>query len=113
MLRHLSFLVALSACTTQAPLQNIAFFGGTAEGGTPAHQTASNGGTLEVFVKTNHPTLVSQIAAGGGTELMAAMDLALIPESDRAARLIQLQSDLALYRAAPGALVTALRLYGR
>ncbi len=69
-------------------------------------------GAVEVFVKSNHPQLINEIAKGGGATLNEAMDKALIPTGDRPARLIQLQSDLDLYRTAPGALVTALMVYG-
>ena len=69
-------------------------------------------GKVEVFVKTNHPALIAQIAAGGGLELTQAMDHANIITQDRPARIIQMQSDLPLYRVNLGALVTALMVYG-
>ncbi len=69
-------------------------------------------GAVEVFVKTNHPALIDQINAGIGPILEQAMDTAQIPTQDRPARIIQLQSDLGLYAATPGALVTALMVYG-
>jgi len=40
------------------------------------------------------------------------MDAANIPVEDRPARIFQMQSDLGLYNANPGALVTALMVYG-
>jgi hypothetical protein len=40
------------------------------------------------------------------------MDAARIPERDRPARVIQLQSDMGLYAVNPGALVVALMVYG-
>jgi hypothetical protein len=40
------------------------------------------------------------------------MDLAAIPARDRPARTIQLRADSGLYENAPGALVTALMVYG-
>lgn len=69
-------------------------------------------GAVELFVKTNHPELIAQINAGGGEVLSEAMDKANIPTEDRPARVVQLQSDLGLYNANPGALITALMVYG-
>ena len=69
-------------------------------------------GRVEVFVKTNHPALLSNIAAGGGATLTEAMDIARIPADARPTRLIQLKSDLALYQSSPDALVVALMVYG-
>jgi len=40
------------------------------------------------------------------------MDAARIPQEDRETRIFQMQSDLGLYQANPGALVTALMVYG-
>ena len=68
---------------------------------------------LEVYVKTNHAALVDDVAAGGGPTLDRAMDLAGIPESDQPTRALQLRTDAGLYDASPGALVTALTIYGR
>ena len=69
-------------------------------------------GAVELVVKANHPALLQEIAAGGGPTLTRAMDTAGIPPQDRPARLIQLNADLGLYAANPGALVTALTVYG-
>ena len=69
-------------------------------------------GKVEVLVKSNHPALIAQINAGAGPILTQAMETAEIPVLDRPARIIQLQSDLGLYTANPGALVTALMVYG-
>ncbi|RYG92423.1 hypothetical protein EU803_07190 [Loktanella sp. IMCC34160] len=69
-------------------------------------------GAVEVIVKTNHPTLLAEIAAGGGPVLTRAMDAAGVPLSDRSARILQLQGDLPVYRANLEALTTALLLYG-
>ncbi len=68
---------------------------------------------LEVFVKTNHGALVQDISAGGGPTLAEALARAGVPEGDRAARTLQLQADAGLYASSPGALVTALSIYGR
>jgi len=69
-------------------------------------------GEVELFVKTNHPTLLSDIAAGGGPAVTRAMDLALIPPEDRPTRITQLRADLPLHSDSPEALVTALMVYG-
>ena len=67
---------------------------------------------VEVAVKSNFPAIKQYIRAGGGPSLTQAMDLAGIPLADRPARIIQLQSDMRLYENTPGALVTALMIYG-
>lgn len=107
-------LVILSACSSDAnhignPL--LVPFNGLA---TLAENVAYDArrGPVEVFVKSNHPALVSEIDAGGGSLLDNAMDLARIPTNDRPTRLIQLNSDLGLYAANPGAMVTALMVFG-
>ncbi len=69
-------------------------------------------GAVELIVKSNYEEIKTDIRAGGGPVLNKAMDAAGIPERDRPARLIQLQSDMGLYQATPGALVTALMVYG-
>lgn len=68
---------------------------------------------LELFVKTNHGALVQEISSGGGPALSEAMALAGVPAGDRAARTLQLQTDAGLYASSPGALVTALTIYGQ
>lgn len=65
-------------------------------------------GAVEVFVKTNHPALISDIRAGGGPTLTQAFDIARVPQATRAPHTLQLQSDLALYSGNPGALVVAI-----
>ena len=69
-------------------------------------------GQVEVIVKSNYDTIKDDIRAGGGPVLTKAMDAARIPERDRPARVIQLQSDMGLYAVNPGALVVALMVYG-
>jgi len=69
-------------------------------------------GEVEVIVKSNYEAIKTDIRAGGGSVLTKAMDAANIPERDRPARIIQLQSDIGLYQTSPGALVTALMVYG-
>jgi hypothetical protein len=69
-------------------------------------------GKVEVFVKSNFPMLIQDITAGGGATLSEAFNLSGVPVTDRPARRIQLRSDLGIYQSAPGALVTALMVYG-
>lgn len=69
-------------------------------------------GTVEVIVKSEFPAILADIDAGGGPVLSRAMEAALIPVAERSARTIQLQGDMGLYSANPGALVTALMVYG-
>lgn len=69
-------------------------------------------GRVEVIVKSQHDQILRDIAAGGGPVLTAAMDAARIPDADRPARVLQMQRDLGLYDANPGALVVALMVYG-
>lgn len=73
--------------------------------------TATSGaqrGPVEVFVKTNHPALISDIRAGGGQTLTQAYDIAAVPQSSRDLHILRLQSDLALYASNLDALVTAI-----
>lgn len=69
-------------------------------------------GAVEVIVKSEFPSILAEIEAGGGPVLTRALDAAGVPPQDRPARLLQLRADLPLYQANPGALVTALMLYG-
>jgi hypothetical protein len=106
--------LVLGACTTQANhLGNPLTWPATL-----VASTVSNGiyqqrrGQVELLVKSNHPALLDQIAAGTGPILAQAFDTAGVPEPDRPARIIQLQSDLGLYAANPEALIVALMVYG-
>lgn len=65
-------------------------------------------GKVEVFVKTNHPALISDIQRGGGVTLTQAFDIADVPASVRAPHTLQLQSDFALYSNNLDALVVAI-----
>jgi hypothetical protein len=73
---------------------------------------AQQRGAVEVAVKSAYPGILDEIEAGAGPNLSRALDAAGVPAQDRPARLIQLRGDLGLYEANPGALVTALTLYG-
>lgn len=112
MRKPLLLLAFASACTPTAQTdQRLVRFGlPTSVQQVDAQQRQS---TIEVFVKSNHPALIAQIRAGGGQTLTEAMDRARVPQTDRATRIIQLQANLALYDASPGALVTALTTFGR
>ena len=115
MRRYGLILLPLAACTSDANHLGNPFLLPVSGLSTAADNAAYNErrGRVELFVKTNHPALLDDIAAGGGTTLTQAMDMAQIDPIDRPARLIQLRADFALYHASPDALVTALMIYGR
>ena len=69
-------------------------------------------GMVELAVKAGFPAILDQISAGQGPVLAQALQAAGVPAQDQPARTLQLQGDLGLYAANPGALVTALMLYG-
>jgi hypothetical protein len=110
----LIFLVVLAGCSNEANHLGNPFFL-PISGLTTAASNAvysERRGTVKVLVKSNHPALIDQINAGNGPILTQAMDAARIPQEDRETRIFQMQSDLGLYQANPGALVTALMVYG-
>ena len=110
----LIFLVVLAGCSNEANHLGNPFFL-PISGLTTAASNAvysERRGTVEVLVKSNHPALIDQINARNGPILTQAMDAARIPQEDRETRIFQMQSDLGLYQANPGALVTALMVYG-
>ena len=107
----LFFMALLSGCSNQTNQMGTALSGLTTIASTPG--VSQRRGAVEVLVKSNHPALVDEINAGAGPILSQVMQTARIPLRDRPARIIQLQSNLGLYAANPGALVTALMLYGR
>jgi len=105
--------VLLSACATQGSNGLPVLFPGleiTRAVSDPGY--AQRRGAVEPYVKTNLSALLTGIAAGGSPEVTHAFDLAGIPAADRPARLIQLEGDRGLYEANPGALVSALMVYG-
>ncbi|SDE08869.1 hypothetical protein [Limimaricola pyoseonensis] len=69
-------------------------------------------GAVELAVKGDFAALLGDIEAGGGPALTRAFDAAGVPGTDRPARLLQMQGDLGLYQTNPGALTTALLLWG-
>lgn len=95
-------LVALSACGTGFDLSGLV---------DPAD--AARRGAVEATVKSQHPQILDNIAAGGGPALTAAFDAANVPAPDRPARTTQLQGDLGLYASNPGALTAAIAAWGR
>jgi len=110
----LIFLVVLAGCSNEANHLGNPFFLPISSLTTAASNAvySERRGTVEVLVKSNHPALIDQINAGNGPILTQAMDAARIPQEDRETRIFQMQSDLGLYQANPGALVTALMVYG-
>jgi hypothetical protein len=94
-------LLALSACSQGL---NVGALVDPAE--------AQRRGAVEVAVKSSFPTILDEIDAGSGPNLLRAFDAAGVPLEDRPTRVIQLRGDLGLYQANPGALVAALMLYG-
>ncbi len=101
MRRALLFALALSACT---PGLNL--------GAALDPLQAQRRGAVELAVKSAFPDILDEIEAGDGPSLTRAFDAAGVPQADRPARTLQLNGDLGLYAANPGALVTALLLYG-
>ncbi|MGJ8612021.1 MAG: hypothetical protein ACSHWY_13050 [Octadecabacter sp.] len=104
------FMAFMAACTNQAnhignPLLLPPSGLGTAIGNATY---GAQRGQVEVFVKTNHPALITDIRAGGGATLTQAFDIANVPTAVRAPHTIQLQSDLALYSGNLDALVVAI-----
>jgi hypothetical protein len=73
---------------------------------------AQRRGAVELAVKGGYPAILDEIEAGTGPNLWRAFDAAGVPISDRSARTTQLQGDLGLFEANPGALVAAILLYG-
>lgn len=67
---------------------------------------------VEVIVKSNFDAVIRDIRAGGGPTLTSAFDAAGVPDQERATRAFQLNNDLGLYAGNPGALVTAIMVYG-
>lgn len=65
-------------------------------------------GQIKVFVKTNHPALIDDIRAGGGSTLTEVFDIANIASNIRALHTLRLQSDLQLYENSLDALVVAI-----
>jgi len=110
----LVFLAALPACSNEANhlgnplLLPISGIGAAIENA--AYQ--SRRGAVELAVKSNWPSVLREIEGGGGPALGQAMEAARIPDADRAARILQMQGDLAVYRESPEALVVALMVYG-
>jgi len=106
----LLFLTFIAGCTGEAnhlgnpfllPINGL----GTAIGNAGYNQTR---GQVEIFVKSNHPALIADLRAGGGSILTEAFDIANVPQSARAPHTLQLQSNLQLYESNLDALVVAI-----
>lgn len=104
----LSCLILLAACAPGGTALQNPFTGIQTALSAPDRQR----GAVELAVKSSFPQVLSDIDAGGGDALTAAFDAAGVPLEDRPTRIIQLQSDAGLYSANPGALVSALLVYG-
>ncbi len=100
----------LAACATDPSNPGVPVFTPLTAMTDPGY--AQKRGQVEIIVKTNYDAIRRDIDAGGGPALTAAMDAAGVPPQDRPTRIIQLQSDMGLYDANPGALVTALMVFG-
>jgi hypothetical protein len=111
MLRFAPFaLLVLTACGPQGSPLFSPF--DAARNGVDAAAYSQRRGAVELVVKSEFPAILNDINAGSGPILTRAMDAALIPVQDRPTRVLQLQGDLGLYSANPGALITALMVYG-
>jgi len=69
-------------------------------------------GQVEIAVKSSFDRIIPDIRAGGGPAISTAMETAGVPLAERPARITQLRGDIGLYEDNPGALVTALMVYG-
>ncbi|MEO0931197.1 MAG: hypothetical protein AAFY14_11210 [Pseudomonadota bacterium] len=107
-------LITLTACSNEANHLGNPLLLPISGVGTAVDNAAYNQrrGRVEVIVKSNFGAILNDIKAGGGPVLTDAMDAAGVPEGDRPTRIIQLQSNMGLYAANPGALVVALMVYG-
>ncbi len=103
----LLFILLLAGCTNgfQLPVNAL----------TSAEENAiyqARQAEVEIIVKSEFDAVISDIQTGGGPTLTRAFDAAGIPAEERATRAFQLNKDLGLYAGNPGALVTAIMLYG-
>lgn len=67
---------------------------------------------VSAHVHANFATLIGEIMAGSGSKLAQGMDLARVPNGERAALRALLKSDIAIYQGDPEALVVALMVHG-
>ena len=109
-LAPLLILPALAACTGEpVTLRNP--FTGQAVTLDPSGY-AQRRAQVELVVKSRFDEVLRDMAAGGGPALDAAFDAAAVPLSERAARQVQLQGDVAVYGSNPDALISQLLLFG-
>ena len=103
-------LILIAACTTDPNNPGMPVFTPLTAMTDPGY--AQKRGQVEIIVKSEYDAIRRDIDAGGGPVLTSAMDAAGVPPQDRPTRVIQLQSDRGLFDVNPGALVTALMVYG-
>lgn len=104
-------LLALCACASADP-GTAPFLSGPFGTLATGPEALARRGAVEIAVKTDLAALLADIDAGGGPALTRAYDAAGVPAEHRATRTIQLRGSRDLYAANPGALVTALTVYG-
>lgn len=109
----LIYLALLAGCTGQAsPFGTL--FTLPVNAVTSASENAiytQRRGEVELIVKSDFDGIITDIQTGGGDTLTAAFDAAGVPDTERATRAFQLNTDIALYANNPGALVTAIMVY--
>lgn len=103
----LLFLTLIAGCGIVPDLRNTVLTD-------PAEQAIyqDRRAAVELVVKSNFDAVIADIGTGGGPALTEAFDVAGIPIEDRATRAYQLNTDLGLYVGNPGALITAIMIYG-
>lgn len=115
MRRAMITLTLLAGCTDEANhLGNPLLLPVT--GATTAIENAAYNkrrGEVEIIVKSNYDAIRRDIRDGGGPVLDKAMDAAGVPVPERPARITQMRGDMNIYANSPGALVTALMVYGQ
>ncbi|MBS1302769.1 hypothetical protein [Loktanella sp. SALINAS62] len=104
----LSCLIILGACAPAGVALQNPFTGVLSKPSLSDQQR----GAVELAVKSELPAIMNDVSAGGGPALTRAFDAAGVPVADRPARIIQLRSDSGLYAASPGALASALLIWG-
>jgi hypothetical protein len=103
----LPLVLALAACSTGSQISPIDGLRGLVD---PAD--ADRRGAVELVVKSAYPTILDEIADGGGPNLTQAFDTSGVPVGDRPTRIIQLDGQLGLYAENPSALVLAITAFG-
>jgi len=112
-MKQLLLILPLAACAQPGTIANplaapTRAINATVEAASPAARRER----VAQHVSTHHAEILSEIEAGGGTQLSIAMELAWIAAPKRAAVIGLLAEEVALYRDTPDALVSALMLHG-